>query len=224
MAQQASYTPPAGYRWLTPLYDIGVRISTRETKWRRELIERIAPTGDDVLLDVGAGTGSLATLLAGQDPATAYFGIDPDHEAIKIARKKAKRAGISVEFKQGMFSADAIAEWPSPSIVTLCLVLHQVPMDEKLRLLREIHVVLKPGGSLFIADYGEQTSRVMRALFRATIQQLDGIEDTQPNADGVLVPLMGEAGFEDVREIRKYKTITGSISIFRAAKAPLEAC
>ena len=28
--QHAVYTPPAGYPILTPLYDIGVRLSTRE--------------------------------------------------------------------------------------------------------------------------------------------------------------------------------------------------
>lgn len=218
MAEQTNYTPPAGYSSLTPLYDIGVRLTTREVKWRKALVGLITPNDNDVLLDVGAGTGSLALLMAQANPAVTYLGIDPDDNALEIARAKAQRAGIDVEFRRAMMSADAVADWPTPNIATLCLVLHQVRLDEKMRLLSEIHSVLEPGGRLFVADYGEQTSWIMRKLFRATIQQLDGIADTQPNADGVLIPLMSRAGFVEVRELRKFNTVTGSISIISAMK------
>ena len=132
--------------------------------------------------------------------------------------KKARRAAIKAEFAQGLFSADTAADWPAPTLATLCLVLHQVPLDEKLRLLLEIHSILRTAGRLYIADYGEQRSWLMRRLFRATIQKLDGMADTQPNADGVLVPLMIEAGFSNVREIKQINTITGSISILCGEK------
>ena len=224
MTEQANYTPPAGYSFLTPLYDIGVRLTTREVKWRKTLVGLITPNDNDVLLDVGAGTGSLAPLMAQANPAITYLGIDPDENASEIARAKAQRAGIDVEFKRTMMSADAVADWPAPNIATLCLVLHQVPLAEKRRLLSEVHSVLEPGGRLFVADYGEQTSWLMRKLFRATIQQLDGIADTQPNADGLLIPLMSRAGFAEVRELRKFNTITGSISIISAMKRAEEPC
>ena len=51
---------------------------------------------------------------------------------------------------------------------------------------------LKPGGTLHVADYGRQ-SGAMRVLFRL-VQSLDGYENTQPNADGVLPTLMAEGG------------------------------
>ena len=54
--QHAVYTPPAGYPILTPLYDIGVRLSTREKRWRRDLVDLIEPKCNEVLLDIGAGT------------------------------------------------------------------------------------------------------------------------------------------------------------------------
>lgn len=219
MPGSQSYTPPAGHHFLTPFYDLGVRFSTREMVWRNALVELISPKDEDVLLDIGAGTGSLAVYLARRNAATRYFGIDPDQHAIEIARAKARRAGIEAEFARKLFAADAIADWPTPNLATLCLVLHQVPLDEKLRLLREIHAVLQPGGRLYIADYGEQRSWLMRKLFRATIQKLDGMADTQPNADGILITLMSKAGFSDVCELRKINTITGSISILCGLKA-----
>lgn len=219
MREETSHTPPAGYSFLTPFYDIGVRISTRETKWRNALVDLISPSDDDILLDIGAGTGSLALLLARKNPSTAYFGIDPDKDALRIARKKARNAGIEVELKVAAFSENEISDWPKPSIVTLCLVLHQVPLKEKIRILREVYKVLQPGGRLFIADYAEQRTWLMRRLFRATIQQLDGVTDTQPNADGVLGPLMTEVGFTEVIELRQFNTVTGSISILRATKS-----
>src|SRR3546814_16296019 len=91
-------------------------------------------------------------------------------------------------------------DWPSPAKIAICLVLHQVGLEEKARLLREAWQVVAPGGKLYVADYGEQRSRLMRLLFRLTIQQLDGVQDTQPNADGLLPVLMREAGFSDVRD------------------------
>ncbi|CAM4269526.1 Methyltransferase type 12 [Novosphingobium lubricantis] len=219
MPETQPYTPPAGLHFLTPLYDVGVRFSTREKLWRTALIELIAPEDCDILLDIGAVTGSLATLLARKNRATRYLGVDPDASAIAIARRKARAAHISAEFVQAHFSAKAAATWPAPSVATLCLVLHQVPLSEKLRLLEEIHMVLQPSGRLYIADYGEQRSWLMRKLFRATIQKLDGYADTQPNADGVLTPLMLQGGFTDIRELAQFNTITGSISILFGTKS-----
>lgn len=218
MPDSRSYTPPAGHHFLTPFYDLGVRLSTRERVWRNALIELISPKDEDILLDIGAGTGSLAVLVAHRNAATRYFGIDPDRHAVEIARTKARRAGIKAEFAHKLFAADTAADWPAPSLATLCLVLHQVPLDEKLRLLREIHAVLQPNGRLYIADYSEQRSWLMRKLFRATIQKLDGKADTQPNADGVLIPLMVEAGFLDVCELTQLNTVTGSISVLSGVK------
>lgn len=218
MPQELAYTPPAGHHFLTPLYDVGVRLSTREMLWRAALVDLIAPEDSDVLLDIGAGTGSLAPILAKRNPATQYIGVDPDAAALAIARNKASARGIRAEFIHAPFSAEAIAAWPAPSVATLCLVLHQVPLAEKLRLLLEIHQVLQPDGKLYIADYGEQRSWLMRKLFGATIRKLDGYADTQPNADGVLIPLMIEAGFSEVSERRQFNTITGSISILSGTK------
>ncbi|MDX8356940.1 class I SAM-dependent methyltransferase [Sphingopyxis terrae] len=213
-----SYTPAAGYHFLTPLYDFGVAVTTRERLWRDRLVRHMALAKGEILLDIGSGTGNLALAIAQRTDGVRYLGIDPDEAATRIARTKTAQLDPLPEFRVGFFSAPAVADWPPPSTIAICLVLHQVGMEEKARLLREVWHKLAPGGALYIADYGEQRSRLMRWLFRLTIQQLDGVHDTQPNADGLLPVLMREAGFDDIRELENFRTPTGAIGILRARK------
>ncbi len=213
-----AYTPAAGYHFLTPLYDLGVAFTTRERVWRDRLVHHMAPTEGEVILDVGSGTGNLALAIARLCPSVRYLGIDPDETATRIARSKTALLVPPPEFLVGFFSASAVAHWPAPAKIAICLVLHQVGLEEKARLLREAWHTLAPGGKLYIADYGEQRGRIMRLLFRLTIQQLDGLQDTQPNADGMLPVLMREAGFQDIRELETFRTPTGAITIIEAGK------
>jgi len=213
-----SYTPAAGYHIFTPLYDFGVAVTTRERVWRERLVHHMSLTEGEVVLDIGSGTGNLALEIGRLCQGVRYFGIDPDEAATRIARRKTAQLALLPEFRVGFFATSAIADWPKPAKISLCLVLHQVRLEEKARLLRETWQVLAPGGKLYVADYGEQRSRLMRLLFRLTIQQLDGVQDTQPNADGMLPVLMGEAGFRDIRELETFCTPTGTIAILEAGK------
>jgi hypothetical protein len=97
------------------------------------------------------------------------------------------------------------------------LIFHQCPLVIKRAILDAIVDVLRPSGARFVADYGEQRSRTMRALFRQ-IQRLDGFANTQPNADGVLPRMFAAAGFDRVIERQSISTPTGSISIYSAHK------
>ena len=215
---ETAHTPPLGFAALTPLYDRAVRLMTREASWRTRLIERIAPRKGDIVLDVGSGTGSLAIALTAAAPGCRVRGVDPDYAAVELARKKAALAGSSATFEHGTFSIPATHIDGAVDKITCSLVLHQVPLAEKRRLLRAIFVRLRPGGQLFIADYGLQPTFVMRLAFRLTVQMLDGKSDTQPNADGILPPLIAEAGFVGMTLLDCFDTATGRIDIIRAEK------
>jgi len=80
-----------------------------------------------------------------------------------------------------------------------------------------MHRLLRPGGQLFIADYGEQRSPLMRMLL-LQIQWLDGVEYTEPNARGCMPDTLVAAGFNAVEEAKVIATPTGSISIYRAER------
>ena len=218
---ETTYTPPLGFAVLTPLYDRVIRIMTRETAWRARLVERIDASKGETILDVGSGTGSLAIAVTAAAPVCLFKGIDPDPAAVELARNKAALAGSSATFVQGIFGGPATQGNDAVDKITCSLVLHQVPLAEKRRLLRAMFERLRPGGQLFIADYGLQPTFIMRLAFRLTVQLLDGRSDTQPNADGVLLTLIEEAGFEGMTLLDSFDTATGRIDIIRAERPGL---
>lgn len=212
-----AFTPALGRHWLTPLYDVAIKALTRESVWRRALADQVNPREGDRILDVGCGTGTFLAILANRAPKGRFVGIDPDPEVLARARLKTAKAAAPIEFVQGFLSEDVVTRLGPLTKVVSSLVLHQVPLAEKLRILSLMRRALADGGEVHIADYGAQTTPLMRWLFRRTVQSLDGRENTQPNADGVLPGLMREAGFRQVEERAKILTPTGSISIYWCA-------
>ena len=213
----AQHTPPLGHRALTPLYDFAIASLTREKTWRKALVAAISPQPDDRILDIGSGTGSLALIIHQRCPKARYVGIDPDEDAVKRAINKTAKLNGDIQFRFGYFSAEEDYFADPPTIIVSSLVLHQVPLAEKQRILSEAKRALSPDGALLIADYGLQ-SGLMRFLFRITVQALDGVQNTQENADGAIPKLLGDAGFCPVEEIEQFNSVTGTIAIYRAGK------
>ncbi|MEU8321150.1 methyltransferase domain-containing protein [Nonomuraea sp. NPDC048881] len=216
MSQQ-TFTPALGRLKFTRLYDPVVAL-TRERLWRSLVAMHVAPRPDDTIVDVGCGTGSQAMLLHRLEPRARIIGVDPDPETLAQARRKSRASGTAPEWRLGM--GDALTGLLGPGSADTAvssLVLHQCPLAMKRAILASMHAVLRPGGKLVIADYGWQRTASMRLAFRV-VQLADGVRDTQPNADGVLPELMTGAGFADVREAEIVRTMTGSISVYVAAR------
>ena len=212
-----SFTPALGRVAPARFFDYVVAL-TRERLWRALTAMYVAPQPDDVIVDVGCGTGTFALLLNRVQPEARIIGVDPDPEMLALAGRKAAAAGAEVQWSVGM--GDVLVEAlgaSSVDTVVSSLVLHQCPLSMKRAVLASMFAVLKPGGKLVIADYGLQRTALMRLAFRL-VQIGDGKEDTQPNADGVLPGLMAEVGFTDVREAEVVTTGSGSISVYVARK------
>tara|TARA_R110002072_G_scaffold7773_4_gene41513 strand:- start:9745 stop:10419 length:675 start_codon:yes stop_codon:yes gene_type:complete len=216
--EEKTFTPALGYSFLTPLYDSAIAALTRESLWRGKMIEQLNPAPHERILDVGCGTGSLVTQIKSLSLLTQVIGLDPDPEVLEVAKNKANRKNLEIDWKEGFLSAERVSEIGPVCKIVSSLVFHQTPLDEKRRMLKQMFSVLKTDGELCIADYGLQRTKLMRLFFKATVQQLDGFRDTQPNADGVLPGLIEEAGFSQVEELEVIPTITGSISIYTGRK------
>ena len=100
MGSSRTYLPAAGHDWSLPLYDPIVKLLGGDAA-RKALLEQAALRPGQRVLDVGCGTGTLATLIKQLYPDVEVVGLDPDPKALARARRKAARAGVSIQFDQG---------------------------------------------------------------------------------------------------------------------------
>lgn len=211
-----SFTPALGRLGSVRTYDRAIRLLTREQVWRAALSRQVAPQAGELILDVGCGTGTFAIMLKRLCPAARIMALDPDPDVLKIASRKAMQAGVSIEWHQA-FASDAEAIGVTADKAVSSLLFHQVPMAEKRAGIAAMFAALRPGGEVHIADYATQRG-LMGALFRLTVQQIDGLAETQPNADGALEAILNDLSGAPIGPTRVIPTPTGAISLFKVKK------
>ena len=210
----AHYIPALAFRRLTRYYDPLLRLTLREETIRRELVKQCALAQGMRVLDVGSGTGTLTLMLARARPDVEVIGVDGDLDVLRIARDKANRAAVAVNFVEGVATALPFDN-ASFDRVTMSLVLHHLTADEKVRAIREVRRVLKAEGEIHVADWGKPDGPVMRAAFLG-VQLLDGFATTRDHVAGRLPSFLADAGFADVTETRRWRTIYGTLAFLRA--------
>lgn len=215
--KNTDFTPALGLPGLTGSYDLAIRLLTRETVWRGELLRQVAPRDRETIVDVGCGTGTFAMMLKRAAPGARIIGLDPDLAVLGLAAKKAQEAGLKIEWRQG-FARDAADSCGQLDKAVSSLVFHQVPLPGKQEGVAAMFASVRPGGEVHIVDYARQRSVLMRLLFRLTVQSLDGVGDTQPNADGALERILFEQTGSVVAPEIVVNTVTGTLSFFKAVK------
>jgi ubiquinone/menaquinone biosynthesis C-methylase UbiE len=201
-------------RWPS-FYDGLVNIMTlgQANRLRRMTVDQALLQPGETLLDVGCGTGGVtipAKRQVGESGSAA--GIDPDSEMIAIAHRKAKRAGLEIDFRVGVIEA-----LPFPDgtfdVVTSSLMMHHLPQHLQVKGLAEIWRALKPGGRILIADMMRPSTSFLKRFFTLLAFHHGhgvqfGIED--------LPKLMREVGFEEVEQLDARFLVIG----FVRAKKP----
>lgn len=212
------FVPALGKSGSLDRYDAAIALMTREKRWRSDLLRFAEPRPGERIVDIGCGTGTFAIALKQAAPESIVLAVDPDPAVLEIARAKAEVADAEIRWFEAMGDElDGIDALRQCDKIVSSLVLHQCPMAVKEAIAAQMFRLLRPGGTLFIADYGEQRSLLMRMLFRQ-IQLLDGFEYTEPNAKGCVPVILTAAGFEAVEEMKVIPTPTGSISIYGAKR------
>jgi ubiquinone/menaquinone biosynthesis C-methylase UbiE len=132
--------------------------------------------------------------------------VDGDPEVLAIARNKAARANLSVQWDEGMAYALPYRD-RSFDVVVTCLVIHHLASPEKLRAFKEVYRVLRPGGTVRVADFGRPFSPLTR------LQAMIGrnLEEADDNFSGRLTGMLVEAGFDDVSEMDPFDTVFGPL-------------
>ena len=216
MNTKSDYVPALAFHRLTPFYDAVVGTTTRERTFKQALIRQAAVAPGQRVLDLACGTGTLAIWLKESEPRAAVTGVDGDAAILDIARRKAARAGVEVALDRALSHALPYADGQFDRVVSSLFFHHLGPAD-KLRTLREVRRVTKPGGELHVADWGRPVNALMRGLF-FPVQLLDGFANTRDHVAGRLPELVTAAGFVDVAERATFGTIYGTLTLLSARR------
>jgi ubiquinone/menaquinone biosynthesis C-methylase UbiE len=210
-----AYLPAAGKDWLLPFYDPFTKLLGVEASHRRLINQATISPGHRVL-EIGCGTGNLAILIERLNPAAQVVGIDPDPKALARARRKAQRRGAAIQFDRG-FSEELPYPDASFDRVFSAFMLHHVRPDAKPVSLREAFRVLKPGGSLHLADFdeGERLSGGFHGFLVSIFHSRHG---SSPHHS--VLAFMQHAGFVDSKEIADQTVPLGRIVYYEGVRPP----
>ena len=132
------FIPALGYDFLTEYYDLAIKITMPEKKFRNKLIDIVNPKVDEKILEFGFGTAQNIIILKQRFPKCDVLGVDIDPKVKSIAEYKLNKAGIQVP----LFLYDG-KELPfednSFDKVYSSLVFHQLDNLTKLKCLLEIN-------------------------------------------------------------------------------------
>ena len=206
-----TYVPAAGHDWALPLYDPLVKLMGGDAA-RRALAEQAATRPGDRVLEIGSGTGTLTLLLKHLHPEAEVIGLDPDAKALARAKRKAERAGVSIQFDQGF--SDHLP-YPDASFdqVFSSLMFHHLPAEEKEKTAREVRRVLRPGGCFHMLDFGGPEPGRDGWLARL----LHAKPQLRENSEGSILGLLKQAGFPGPQKTGERALLLWRIVYYRAS-------
>lgn len=213
---KTKFIPALGYDFLSDYYDLAIKVTMPEKKFRNRLIDFVNPKEDENILEFGFGTAQNIIILKQRFPNCNVLGVDIDPKIKSIAEYKLNKAGIQVPLF--LYDGNKLPfEDNSFDKVYSSLVFHQLDMIAKLKCLLEINRILKPNGELVIGDWGKAKTKWMRFSFYI-VQLLDGFKTTNDNVNGLMIKYITDAGFKNVKEIDYINTSIGTYSYYKAYK------
>jgi ubiquinone/menaquinone biosynthesis C-methylase UbiE len=181
-------------RW-APSYDLVVTLLTlgRSRVMRQRTVDLADLRPGETVLEIGCGTGAVARAARARlGPGGHVFGIDPSGEMIAVARRKAARERLQIDFRVAGIEALPFPD-ASVDVALSSLMMHHLPADLKRTGLSEVRRVLKPGGRLVIVDFGKRRGLLSHLALSAIVHH------SSEHTVEELVPVLDTAGFNDFR-------------------------
>lgn len=203
---QREFVPAAGRDMYLPLYDPCVKLLGFD-RARQQLVAQANIKTNDHVLDIGCGTGTFVVFLKRRHVGVNVVGIDPDPKALHRAKKKVKRAGVSVQLDQG-FADDLPYTNKSFDRVFSSFMLHHLEKEERDKTLEEVSRVLKPGGSFHLLDFiaeHDAPGYVERLMHSHALMT--------HNTDEHILEQMRRAGLKNAEKVKESSMLFGLLRI-----------
>ena len=181
--------------------------------WTSQLAEFSELVDDDSVLDIGCGTGRYSSTFAASG-TRSIVGIDLSREMLNVAYNKCTRDNVS--FMQGDCRHLPL-KGRSFDVAFMVLVVHHVPIDERLKVYKQIRDVLKSKGRFVILTRShEQIRESLIALFPGVV---DIDTKRMPDIRQLQIDL-GDAGFDEIilNEVPNYKLYRDRIDFIEKVK------
>lgn len=207
-----TYIPALRFNWLTKVYDPLIQWTMPEKQFKQDLIKEAGIETEYHVLDFGCGTATLSMMTKSKHPSAFVTGVDVDAEVLAIAQHKLRGFPHPIRLDQYDGMKLPYPDETFDRVISSLVFHHLTP-----KALQDIKRVLKFDGELYIADWGKAENSLMRGLFYG-VQLLDGFKTTRDNVAGLMPSYLLEAGFLSVKVLKKYRTVFGTLELFRAKK------
>lgn len=205
-----TFIPAAGRHWRLPFYDVLARLLGAD-RGRALLANQVPCESGARILEVGCGTGDMLLLLRRAHPDSEVVGLDPDPSALELARRKLRRACVTVQLDRGFAEELPYGDRSFDAVVS-SLMFHHLAPEAKERALAEIVRVLEPGGQFAMVDLAEPSSDGHGFLSR----RLHLTSYLKDNDEPQVLRAMSKAGLEGARVVGRLAQRFSRMVCYRA--------
>lgn len=147
-------------------YDAVARFAAppNETKQRQLAIAAIRGKPQQIL-DIGCGTGSSAIALKQAFPEAEVTGLDLSPYMLTMARHKAERVNLTIDWQQGLAEATNFPDGMF-DLISIAFLFHETPVEISQEILRECYRLLQPRGQVIILDGNQLRLRRINWLIK----------------------------------------------------------
>ncbi len=151
---------------IAPRYDLLNRLLSagRDRTWRRAAVAATVLPQRGVLLDVCTGTADMALETARQFPHARIVGVDFSRPMVALGAAKIERARLQERVRLEVAPAEALPfADDSFDAATVAFGLRNVP--DRLRALREMRRVVRPGGRAVVLEFTTPPHPLFRRVY-----------------------------------------------------------